>query len=491
MKRKLRVPVLMEGRNLTRVYGETVAVRRVSIKILGGEVLALVGKNGAGKSTLLRLLAGLEAPDRGQVHSQESDGAPNVAHVPQELEDFPELSVAENVMLYTGLPKTLGFVSWRKVHAQTREVLRELGLEDIEVMKEVAKLSVAQRRLIMVGRALQRRAPVVLFDEPSEGVSKSDRSRLFEIIQGLKERGAGIVYSSHRLKEVIRLADRIAIMRDGALVSIGPRQEFTHASVMQQISGVASVRNNTSGADINEGSIRRETRGNSAVLFNMAQQRGLSSVSIRRSEILGIVGLVGSGRSHFVESLVMHYRALKGTGAAMLIPEDRLDGIFRDLVVRENISLTALHHCRRWRRVPLVQVRRERGLAGNWIRALNIKSRGVEDRVTSLSGGNQQKVLLARALAARSELVVLDEPTKGLDVSAKAELFEIMQRLVRDGIAVIVVDADLEELANVSDRFLILSGGTAIEELEAGQSEKDLLERCFALHDAGEVAHVE
>jgi ABC-type sugar transport system ATPase subunit len=469
------------AQELGRRYGPLWAVRDVSLAIRHGETLGLVGKNGAGKSTFLKMVAGVETPTSGRLRlgaapadADELAGA--VALVPQELDDLPDLSVRENLGLAVGMPRRAGLVRWGRLDAQVRAVLDRVGLGDVSPKATQGSLSVAQRRLVMLGRALFRDAGVVLLDEPSEGLGQDEREVMFRIVGELRAAGVAIVYSSHRLREILSLCDRLAVLRDGRLVAARPRADVTYEALVRDIAGGAAAAAAAPAAEAPQAG---------DVLLELPQDVGLERVEVRRGEILGVAGLVGSGRTSLLRRLLAHGRADGAGYRVMLLPENRKEeGLFGGFTLKDNVTIATLERCRAASRVPVTAERREVAMTRHWMERLSIKASGPLARIETLSGGNQQKILLGRALAAEADLVILDEPTVGLDVNAKRELFAQLRQVAAEGMAVVVAESDFEELVGIADRIVIVNRGHVVERMPPGRhSEEAVLERCFAHYE--------
>jgi ABC-type sugar transport system ATPase subunit len=465
-------------------FDTTWALQDVSLDIRPGEILGLVGKNGAGKSTLLKILAGIERPTTGELHLAGGDGAAadpkalggEVALVPQELSDLPGLAVRENLGLAVGMPRRGGLVRWSRLDDDVRAVLARVGLGDVGPRTPQQELSVAQRRLVMLARALCRDARVVLLDEPSEGLGEDEREVMFRIVGELRAAGVALVYSSHRLREILTLSQRLCVLRDGRLVALRERAEVTPESLVRDIAGTDA----TTAAAAGPPAVTTPPPAGRERLLSLQQPEGLERVDIHAGEILGVAGLVGSGRTRFLHALLAH--GADGDRRTMLLPENRQEeGLFRGFSVKDNLTIATLPSCRVSGPVPITSRRRELGLTEEWMQRLSIKAAGPDVAIETLSGGNQQKILLGRALAAGTDLIILDEPTVGLDVNAKRELFDQLRAVAAQGKGVVIVESDLEELVGIADRLVIVSKGCVVERMPPGRhTEEAVLERCFA-----------
>jgi ABC-type sugar transport system ATPase subunit/ribose/xylose/arabinose/galactoside ABC-type transport system permease subunit len=484
--------------DVTRRFPGVVALDRVSFDLEAGEVHALVGENGAGKSTLINIVAGLLASDEGSlmlagrrvawanpVEARQG----GIITVHQEAELFGTLSVAENMALEQGLPSgPAGWVHWREVFGQARRAVSRLG-ETIDVRRPGAELSVAQRHMTQIAAAVARKARVLVLDEPTSALTAGETAWLFSEIGHLKSAGVGIIYISHRQQEIFQLADRITVLRDGRCVWTGRTSQIDSDGLIRQMVGRGR----------SEAIAERAGRTSSARAAARLQVERLAaadgsfevSLAAHGGEVLGIYGLVGSGRSEFARAVfgleppatgtitvdgrsraIRSPRQAVAAGVAFL-PEDRLrQGIFRDLSVRANTVLCAL---RSLAAGPLTSVGRERAATREQVSALAIKSRNTEQPVGQLSGGNQQKVVLARWLLTRPAVLILDEPTRGVDVASKAEIHRIVRRLAEDGTAVIMISSDLPEVMENSDRIAVFRSGRVAGEFDPREATREIV----------------
>jgi rhamnose transport system ATP-binding protein len=475
---------LVELIDVTRSFPGVLALDHVSLALHQGEVHALVGENGAGKSTLINIISGLFPPDSGTLRfagRQVAWSSPiearrhGIVSVHQEAELFGTLSVAENMALEQGLPTgTCGWVYWRRLIDDAQRAVRLMG-EPIDVRQNAERLSVAQRHMAQIAAAVQQQARVLVLDEPTSALTAAETDWLFEQIARLKRAGVAILYISHRQEEIFRLADRITVLRDGRRVWSGPCKSIDPASLIRHMVGRESQMS---------AEARRSSDGQNPVRLRLdglsAADGRFSDISLeaRGGEILGIYGLVGSGRSELARTVFGLERSSGGTihvdgrpaaiaspaeamacGIAYL-PEDRLrQGIFRALSVRANIVISTLDQLGRG---PLTSARRERVAADNQVAALSIRCRDTRQPAVQLSGGNQQKVVLARWLLANPSVLILDEPTRGVDVSAKAEIHRLIDNLAQRGAAVILISSDLTEAIENTDDIVVFRHGRVV-----------------------------
>ncbi len=505
------VPVI-EVRGLRKTYPGVLAVDDASFSVAPGEVLGLVGKNGAGKSTVIKMLAGLVTPDEGEILV---DGEPTVlasSHaasvlgisvVHQELALVPRGSVAENVFLGLPYPRRAGlFVDWSALHRKAGAVLARLGLE-VDPRASVDGLSVAQQRMVMIARCLAWDARVVVLDEPTASLTDDEISHLLEVLRQLADAGVAIVYVSHRLEEVLGATDRVVVMRDGSVVADLVTATLTKQTLVAGITGEAK-------ADESQTvHVDRAGRPPGAELLRvtgLTRAPALHGVdlTLREGEVLGLAGLVGAGRTELARVLfgvdapdsgTITVRGkdvvLRSPRAAMkeriaLLPEDRRhQGNDTARSIRENTSLPTLRRHRGVSWLPRPSAARERAVSEEMVGRLGIKARDTEVAVGTLSGGNQQKVVLAKWLVHGADVFVFDEPTAGIDVEGKADVYGIVGELADQGKAVLFISSDLPELAAVSDRVVVLREGRVVAELTGSQvSESQILHHCYGGADA-------
>lgn len=488
----------IEFRNVTKRFPGVVALRDVSFGVREGTCHALVGENGAGKSTLGRILAGICAPNEGEVwlrgdrvrfHSPREAMLAGVGMVHQELLFCENLTVAENLCLGQ-LPRRGPFVSQPILRERARVWLDAIQAK-IEVDRPVGGLSVSQQQLVQIAAAVARGARVLVFDEPTSSLSQAEAEHLFTLIAKLKQQGVTSIYISHRLEEIFRLCDAITVLRDGEVVATKPISEVTRDSLVQMMIGRA--------LDAYFPAHLHGGRGGELLrVENLASPGKFENVSfsLRAGEVLGLAGLVGAGRTELTEALfgldpratgrILHHgervrirnprEALRlGIG---LVPEDRKrHGLVLSMRARENISLPILN---RLARFGWVRSARERSIAKDHFERLRVRATGIDASTNGLSGGNQQKLVIARWLAAECKVLIVDEPTRGVDVGAKAEIHALIDGLARDGNAVLLVSSELPEIIHLSTRILVLRAGRIVGEVMREEANQDSLMRMMA-----------
>jgi ABC-type sugar transport system ATPase subunit len=490
------LPPFLEVRGLVKQYPGVLALDRASMRIPGGAVLGLVGKNGAGKSTLIKILAGATRPDDGEIlidgegvdiHNPHHATTLGLAFVHQELSDVPNLSVAENVELGLGYPKRLGLVSRRRLYAKVRDVLAELGAEDIHPATPVGSLSVAQQRLVMIARGLAASARLLVLDEPTASLSNEEIDHLHVVVRSLAKTGVAVVYVTHRLDEIFEVTDQVAVMRDGREVFEGPTSSVDKASLITHITGSRDA-----AVEYRERRVLATEKGEELLRVEGVSLPGIVddvSFSVRAGELLGIAGLVGAGRTELVrlifgadrraagrivmrgkERRIGTPRQARRAGIALLPEDRRTQGTVLNFSIRKNITLAVLPQFRLARMMPLPAVGRERQAAA-----------AMEHPVRQLSGGNQQKVVLAKWLQSGADVFIFDEPTHGIDVEGKEEVYRLMEELALRGHGVIFISSEFAELVGACNRVLIMREGRIVDELESDEiTEAALVERCYA-----------
>jgi L-arabinose transport system ATP-binding protein len=482
--------------SVSKRFGAVQALLEVSLDMRGGEVLALVGENGAGKSTLTRIVEGIFPPDSGTVLLDGRPVAfegPAEAHaagirvIHQEPEIIPEVTVGENI--FPGaLPRRAGFLLDRAaLRARTREMLELFGMAgDLSPDQLCVGLGPAQRQMIEIMRAVHAGGRVIAFDEPTSSLTGEETERLFRVIRRLRAEGVAVVYISHRLAEVVELADRVAVLRDGRLVDVSPIADTHEDDIIR----------NMVGRELTDMFPRRAPPGGETVLT----VRGMTtahvtdiSLDLHAGEVLGIGGLVGAGRSELAKGIFGFHARTAGTvevagkpvpagqpGDAIMAglgfaPEDRKDEAL--LLLRSILDNVTLCVPDRVSRFGLFDRRKAEGIVGDIAGRLAIKAPSLDTPVSALSGGNQQKVVLARWLARAPKVLILDEPTRGIDVGAKSEIYNLIADLTRRGLGIIVISSEMQELLGLADRILVMAEGRITARLEGEAMSEDAILR--------------
>lgn len=469
---------MLEVIGVSKRYGGVQALREVRLDVRPGEVHALVGENGAGKTTLINILGGIVPRDSGRVILRgqevvfetpaESQRA-GIAIIHQELATIPALSVMENV--YMGRMEARGgWINWRGMEAATRKVTDLVGL-NVSPRTTVSSLTISQRQLVEIAKALAADARLLIMDEPNSSLTERETERLFDVIALLKQQGVAVIYVSHRIEEVLHIADRITAYRDGRYVGTIDRAEASVNKIISMMVG-RELANVTRRTPTNIGAPLLEVRN-----LSSKGKPNLQNISftLRRGEILGFAGLVGAGRSETARAIFgadrfetgeillagrpVRFRSPKEAVAhgIGMVPEERKRlALFMNMPVRYNIGMASLPA-----RSPggIVRHAGQRKVAEEFVRKLSIKLSTIDAPVKSLSGGNQQKTVLARWLATEPRVLILDEPTHGVDVGAKADIYQLMRDLAADGIGIILISSELPEILNMSDRIVVMHEG--------------------------------
>jgi rhamnose transport system ATP-binding protein len=499
-----RAPAI-ELRGVRKSFGGVQAVRGVDLALMPGEIHAVVGENGAGKSTLVRILGGVYRPDEGSVvvegervdlHSPADARARGVAVIYQEPALFPDLDVAENIFMGRQPRGRLG-IDWREMYREVGELMGSLGVA-LDPRTPIQGLSVADQQLVEIAKALSLDARVVVMDEPTAALSSRETEQLFRIVKGLRERGVAVLFISHRIEEVFELGDTVTVLRDGEHVITEPAAQLDAAVLIRHMVGrELGELFPKEHADI--GAPLLEVRG-------LARQGVFEDVSftLRRGEILGLAGLVGAGRTEIaralfgIDKLDSGEILLEGRPVAIrspsdavsaglaFVPEDRQhQGLVLEMAIERNATLPIL---RRLTRLGLIQRRRERAVAREYTGRLQVKAAGLDLPATSLSGGNQQKVVLAKWLATDPSLLILDEPTRGIDIGTKAEVHRIVSGLAARGLGILLISSELPEVLAMADRVLVMHEGRITGEFGRDEADQEKIMHAATGQDGARAA---
>ena len=486
----------LEMTGINKSYGGISALKNVDLKLLPGEIHALVGENGAGKSTLIKILGGAIQKDKGQIVI---DGKsvditnPAQAHhlgiriIYQELVLAPALTAAENI--FAGkYPTRFGlWLDKKKMKQEAEELLRPFNIQ-LDLDTPLFHLSIAQQQLVEIAKALSEKAQIVVMDEPSAVLTPAELSHLFKLIRSLKEQGVSIIYISHRLEETFELADRVTVLRDGEVVDTTVTKELDKPKLIRMMVG------RTLGQDYPK---RRESFGNEVLkVENLSLRNRLRNISfsLREGEILGIAGLVGAGRTELAHAIFGSVPSDKGTiqisGKVVRIqnpkeamyygfafaPEDRkTQGLVLEMAIAANITITRL---KKILKLGFLNSRLETQEAQEIVKQLDIRIPSLRNNARQLSGGNQQKVVLGKWLYSQAKIFILDEPTRGIDVGAKAQLYTILDQLARNGAAIIMISSELPEILGMSDRILVMHEGEISGEFTSGNVTEEKILTC-------------
>ena len=484
-------PGSLEINSISKAFPNVQALTDVSLEIRPGEILAFMGENGAGKSTLLKIINGDYQPDTGTLSMNGQRlifPSPHVAHkagirvIYQEPEIIPGVDVAENIWVGE-LPKRFGLIDRRRLNEQVRASLKEYGFENALPMHLLGEeLSSAQRQLVEIMRALKSGVRVLALDEPTSSLTDEEVDRLFALVRRLRDEGVAIIYVSHRIKEILRLCDRVAILRDGQLIAVRPAAELNDAEIVRLMVGrelSAIFQRRPAGTE-------REVIRVEGLQSNWHQD---VNFQIKAGEVVGFAGLVGAGRTELAKVI---FGELPKTGGRVFLngqevnihrpdeaiakgigfaPEDRKrEGLVLIRSVLENGSMAILKQLSRFH---FVRSRLERSIVTGFVEKLRVRTPSIDQEVGKLSGGNQQKVVLARWLAAKPKLLILDEPTRGIDVGAKAEIYHLIDELANSGLGIMLISSELPEILGLSDRIYVMKNGRITGELAGSEATEE------------------
>jgi rhamnose transport system ATP-binding protein len=498
---------LVELRGVSRSFGGVRALDEVDLQLLPGQVLALVGENGAGKSTLVKILTGVEHPDTGDIlidGQRQVISDPMAAHrlgiaaMYQEPTVFPDLTVAENIFAGRRPRRGLGLVDWSTMEGEAQRLLDELEV-DLPADRPVRGLGVADRQLLEIAKALSANARLLIMDEPTAALSPQEVDRLFARVRRLRERGVAILFVSHRLEEVSAIADVVTVLRDGRHIATRPAAELSHTEMVKLMVG-RPLEQLFPKATTEVRELALEVHGFTRLgVFNDVE------FEVRRGEIVGLAGFVGAGRSEVARSLfgidrhdrgevlidARPFRPSSPRGALArglaYLPEDRLgQGLVQIMSVASNITMAILP-----RLTPggLLRPRAEMSLARRFMQQLRIKAASPAAKVQTLSGGTQQKVVLAKWLAAEPRVLILDEPTRGVDVGTKADVHRLVSQLAADGLGILLISSDLPEVLAMSDRIVVMREGRTVAEFSRAEAtQQRVIAAAAGLQDGGSVA---
>lgn len=481
---------LLEMRGIAKRFGQFYALRDVDLQVYAGEIHALMGENGAGKSTLMKILAGAYTLTEGEIRI---NGAPFPIHSPkdaikagitliyQEIHLSPNLTVAENIFLGQEITSWFG-VNRRAMIAESQKVLDRLGAQ-FSAARKVSSLTIAEQQQVEIARALHRNSRILVMDEPTAALSSRETDRLFDVVKKLRDEGMAIIYISHRMAEIYELADRVSVLRDGRYVGSITRDVLDSATLVQMMVGRPLT-------DLfNKETVPRGEEVLRVEHLSDGHKVEDASLVVHAGEIVGLSGLVGAGRSELAHMLFGVRKPVSGKiflhGEAIeinspreamdkriaLLPENRKEeGLFLDLNVMKNVTMATLERDAVW---MLINQNKGKQVATHAIRGLNIRVPNARVAVAGLSGGNQQKVLLSRWAEMEPKLFILDEPTRGVDVGAKSEIYRMMTEMARQGVAILMISSELPEIVGMSDRVYVMREGHIAGQLQGGDIDQE------------------
>ncbi|MGJ7918967.1 sugar ABC transporter ATP-binding protein [Neobacillus sp. LXY-4] len=485
---------IIEMKGISKSFSANKVLENVEFTILQGEVHALMGENGAGKSTLMKIMTGIYERDAGtiflngkEVHFKNAKEAEKagIAVIHQELNIIPHLTVAENMFLGKELTVgKFGITRDKEMRNKTREYLNRLGI-DIDPTLEAGQLSVGQQQMIEIARAVAAKTEVLVMDEPTAALTDREIEALFKVISSLKNEGVGIVYISHRMEEIFAICDRISVLRDGQFIGVKEIANTSFDEIVKMMVG-RQLGDRYPERDTKIGPERLKVEG----LTSKGSFENIS-FTVNQGEILGVAGLMGAGRTEIMEA-IFGFRPIQDGNISIdgkvmsirnpydairegigFITEDRKSkGLVLDLSVRENFSLTNL---RKISNKSIISKAEEWGFADEMIKKLRVKTSGREQTVKSLSGGNQQKVVIGKWLGINPKILILDEPTRGVDVGAKKEIYQLMNELTKQGVAIIMVSSELPEILGMSDRVLVIHEGKISAVIDKAKADQEII----------------
>ncbi|MGB7325038.1 MAG: sugar ABC transporter ATP-binding protein [Rubripirellula sp.] len=497
---------LFTATEITKRFGSVTVLDGVSMDVRAGEIHALLGANGAGKSTLCKIIAGLLTPDGGRmsITNQKSDAVDaylprdkqtaeltGVQIVQQELNQVSTLTVAENIFL-TRMPTVLGVIRKRQLADRARQILDRFGLNDVATDTVMGTLGVGRQQMIEIATALDRRCRLLILDEPTAALGVREAERLFERLRTLRDQGIGIIYISHRLDEVAQLSDRITVLRDGRFVCTKETSSLTTDEMVELMSGQSTSKHHSFQSFATDETALRVDGMTAGIVRDV-------SFTLRHGERLGISGLVGSGRTELLRAIFgadiaeqgtvtvsdqpatrfSHPRQAVAAGLAMVTEDRKQNGLLLRQPIQFNTSISSLS--KRFASLGVIRNHRERQAAIEMTRKLETKCNDIDQRVATLSGGNQQKVAISKWLVRDAEVFLFDEPTRGIDVAARRQIYRLIESLAQAGKAIIIVSSDLDELLETCDRIGVISAGKWIDEFHRDTWSSDqIMQASFA-----------
>lgn len=492
MKDDFDQETLCKMKDITKVFGSVCVIKDINFDVYAGEVHALLGENGAGKSTLMKILCGLYTRTSGTVelfgkevvfHSTYEAEQAGIGMVPQEIDLFPELTVTENLFVGRKKPRTkFGAFDWAKMNLLATEIFERLGVK-IDVTKLVKTMSTANCQLIEIARALLRNARVLVLDEVTASLTDPEIERLFQVIRDLKQQGVGVIYISHRMDEIFQICDRITVLRDGKWIACEKTGDMDYEKLVKLMVGRPANQ-----------LFKREMGMPGEIMLeveNLSCGREFRNVSfsLRAGEVVGLAGLVGAGRSEVAQTIYGIREKEEGVikvkgktveisspdiameyGIAYLPEERRSQGLILPISIRRNITLASLKKISKFN---IIDRRKEKELAEKFIKTFSIRGATLEKPVIELSGGNQQKVVISKILAREPEILLIDEPTRGIDIGAKSEIYKLIDDLARSGKAILMISSELPEILSMSDRVLVMYEGKMVGELSHDEATQE------------------
>ena len=485
---------ILEAKNIHKSFGSTIALSGINFNLKKGEIHAILGENGAGKSTLVKIFAGIHFKNKGNIYidgkeanilNPQNANKLGIFHIPQEIQLINDISVAENIFINSLYEKN-GFINWNKINQEAKKICSEIEFE-IDVRQRVKNLSIGEKQIIQVARAIHHNIKILIMDEPTSSLNEEETKNLFKLLKRLNKKGVSVIYISHKLNEVLEISDRITIYRDGKNIGtlMSDRKNLNEIIMMMIGKPYESlfIRKKAILGDLN---LELKGINKKGVLHDI-------SFKLYSGEILGITGLLGSGTEEIANLLfglnkkpadsgdilvygkkvVIHNSRIAINNKIGLVPGDRNKyGLFKNLNVLENMLIANLDI---WNRIGFIEITKSRKIVESFIKKLNITARSIDISIKTLSGGNQQKVVLAKWLTTKSKILVLHEPTFGVDIGAKSDIYSIIDRLTKEGCSILLISSDIQEILGMSDRIICMYEGRISGEIERKEANENIV----------------
>jgi len=485
---------ILEMKNVTKTFPGVKALDDVHLNVYQGQVMALLGENGAGKSTLMKILSGVYTKSAGTIQYKgktiEMKGPRDaqdlgIAIIHQELNLIEGMSIGENIFLGREPKKAFGVMNWSELMAKSNELLKSLNM-DVDPRRRVKNFSIGNKQMFEIAKALSLEAELIIMDEPTDALTDQETKSLFDVIRALKAEGKSIVYISHRLKEIFEICDDVTILRDGQFIAEKSVSEIDEEMLIEMMVG-RKLEEQYPYMDTSEGAVVLKVSE-----LNNEHVHGVS-FEIKKGEILGIAGLMGAGRTELAKTLFGHYKIKSGevhldgqpilfdseqhaiqSGITYVSEDRKKDGLILGMSVKENMSMSAL---RRLAKSGVINKSLENKIAGDFVDQLSIKTPSLNQKVKFLSGGNQQKVSISKSLMTEPKVLILDEPTRGVDVGAKKEIYDLMNEFKEKGMAILMISSEIPELLGMCDRIMVMHEGTVSGVIHRGTADQESIMR--------------
>lgn len=485
---------VLQMRGVSKIFPGVKALDNVDLNVYKGLVMALLGENGAGKSTLMKILSGVYKKTEGKIifkgNQLEVTGPKDaqmkgISIIHQELNLIEELSIGENIFIGREPKTRFGNIDWKKLYGESSKLLKPLNIS-IDPKTKVKSLSIGQKQMVEIAKALSFESELIIMDEPTDALTDKETDRLFNVIRNLRNQGKSIIYISHRLKEIFEICDDVTILRDGQFIAEKPVKDIDEEQLIEMMVGRKLK---------DQYPYRSENNGGTALKVENLKNKYVDNVSfeLKKGEILGVAGLMGAGRTELAKSIYGHYKIKSGKikvlgkdvnirsekdaikeGITYVSEDRKKDGLILGMSVKDNISLASMQSIST---INVISRRKEREVATDYIKKLSIKTPSENQRVKLLSGGNQQKVSISKSLLTDPKILILDEPTRGIDVGAKKEIYELMNEFKSKGMSVLMISSEIPELLGMSDRIMVMHEGTVVGILDRKEATQESIMR--------------